>query len=93
MWAVWNINNVCATNNNHYAMFPSEIAKRLILCSTDENDVVLDPFVGSGTTLKVAKQLNRLGIGIELNEEYVKLAERNINDLFTKVEVIREENI
>lgn len=93
MRTVWNINNVCATNNNHYAMFPTEIAKRLILCSTDEKDIILDPFMGAGTTLKVAKQLNRSGIGIELNEEYVKLAERNINDLFTKVEIIKEECI
>ena len=49
---------------------------------------MLDPFCGSGTTLKVAKQLNRDAVGIELNEEYVKLTERNINDLFTKIQVI-----
>lgn len=88
MRSVWSINNVCATNNNHYATFPAEIARRLILCSTDEDDLVLDPFCGSGTTLKVAKQLNRDAIGIELNEKYVKLTERNVNDLFTKIQVI-----
>ena len=70
-----------------------ELARRLILCSTDENDIVLDPFTGSGTTLKVAKQLNRNGIGIEINKDYIKLAEKNINDLFTKVEIIKEECI
>ena len=62
--------------------------KDILEILTDENDTVLDPFCGSGTTLKVAKQLNRQGIGIEINEGYVKLAEKNINDLFTKVEVI-----
>ena len=93
MRSVWSINNVCSSNNNHYATFPSELARRLILCSTDENDIVLDPFTGSGTTLKVAKQLNRNGIGIEINKDYIKLAEKNINDLFTKVEIIKEECI
>lgn len=88
MRSVWSIPTVSTKNENHYATFPKELARRLILCSTDENDTVLDPFCGSGTTLKVAKQLNRQGIGIEINEGYVKLAEKNINDLFTKVEVI-----
>ncbi|ACZ07705.1 Modification methylase MboII [Sebaldella termitidis] len=93
MRSVWSINNVCSSNNNHYATFPAELARRLILCSTDEKDTVLDPFSGSGTTLKVAKQLNRHGIGIEINSKYVELAEKNINDLFTKVEIIKEECI
>ena len=92
MRSVWSINSVCV-NNNHYATFPSELARRLILCSTDESDTVLDPFSGSGTTLRVAKQLNRHGIGIEINCDYVELAKKNINDLFTKVEIIREECI
>ena len=95
MRSVWNIPNVSSQKWRwkHYATFPSEIARRLILCSTDESDLVCDPFLGSGTTLRVAKQLNRNGVGIEVNPDYVELAERNINDLFTKVEIIKEEYI
>jgi len=45
-----------------------------------ENDVVLDPFMGSGTTGVACKLLNRNFIGIELNEEYIKIAEARINN-------------
>jgi DNA methylase N-4/N-6 domain-containing protein len=48
----------------------------------------LDPFLGSGTTLKVAKRLNRNGIGIELNERFIEMAKKRIgNDLFNEVQV------
>ena len=51
--------------------------------------IVLDSFLGSGTTLKVAKQLNRSGIGIELNKEYAEMAKNRIgDDLFNKVEIV-----
>lgn len=51
-----------------YGAFPSELAKRVILCFTDEGDIVLDPFLGTGTTVIVADLLNRIGIGYEINE-------------------------
>lgn len=54
----------------HFAVFPEEIPRRCILAGSKPGDTVLDPFAGSGTTLYVAKQLERRGIGIELNTEY-----------------------
>ena len=49
---------------------------------TSPGDTVLDPFLGSGTTLKVARGMGRLGVGIELNEDFGPLLERRINEPF-----------
>lgn len=63
----------------HFACFPSELVLRPIKFSTKPGDVVLDPFCGSGTTLIVAKELGRQYIGIDLNPDYVKLAELRLS--------------
>lgn len=62
----------------HFATFPTEIPRRAILAGTKKGDTVLDPFMGSGTTLLVAEQLGRDSVGIELNPEYAAMAERRI---------------
>lgn len=62
----------------HFATFPTEIPRRCILAGCPEGGTVLDPFLGSGTTIAVAISLGRLGIGIELNPEYVELARQRI---------------
>ncbi len=64
----------------HDAMFPEELVKRLLKLFSYKNDIVLDPFNGAGTTTKVAKQLNRKFIGIDISEEYCKTAEDRLND-------------
>jgi len=61
---------------NHEAMFPEELPRRLIRMYSLIGDVVLDPFLGSGTTIKAALELQRNGIGYEINEDFVKI----IND-------------
>lgn len=72
----------------HFATFPEELVKRCLLSGCPENGIVLDLFLGSGTTLKVAKRLNRNGIGIELNQEYIQIAKKRIgNDLFNELQV------
>ncbi len=58
-------------NKNHSAAFPNALPEWFIKLFTKENDTVLDPFVGSGTTLFVAKELNRNSIGIEIIPEYI----------------------
>jgi len=63
-----------ALRNSHIAVFPPELPKRCILAGSKPGDTVLDPFSGSGTTCRVAWELGRKGIGIELSEEYHKLA-------------------
>ena len=62
----------------HFATFPTEIPRRCIMAGSKPGDLVLDPFLGSGTTLAVAVQLDRRGVGCELNPEYVKLAQDRI---------------
>ena len=62
----------------HFATFPPEIPRRCILASTRPGDVVLDPFVGSGTTAMVADRLGRKFVGIELDPRSVKMAHERI---------------
>ena len=62
----------------HFATFPPEIPRRCIKAGCPVGGTVLDPFMGSGTTLLVADQLGRDGIGIELNPDYVEIARKRI---------------
>jgi len=64
-------------NKNHSATFPTSLPEWFIKLFTKENDFVLDPFAGSGTTLTVAKKLNRNSIGIEIVPEYIDLIKVN----------------
>jgi len=62
--------------HDHPAIFPEALAKDHVTSWSNPGDVVLDPFAGSGTTLKAAKELNRKFIGIEINKEYVDICEK-----------------
>jgi site-specific DNA-methyltransferase (adenine-specific) len=62
----------------HPARFPEMLAKDHILSWSNERDLILDPFLGSGTTAKMAKQLNRKFIGIEISEEYLKITKERL---------------
>ena len=65
-------------NRNHSAAFPESLPEWFIKLFTRMGETVLDPFMGSGTSLVVAKRLRRSGIGIEIMPEYFTLAEQNI---------------
>lgn len=69
----------------HPAMFPIELPLRLIKMLTYDGDVVLDPFMGSGSTGVACVSTNRGFIGIELDKEYFKVAERRIQDAKNKL--------
>ena len=68
----------------HFAVFPDKLPELCIMAGSNEGDIVLDPFFGSGTTGWVAQRLGRKWIGIELNPEYIKIAEKRFiqQDLF-----------
>lgn len=70
--SIWEINP--ARNKKHPAPFPDELVKNCILLSTDENDIVLDIFSGSGTTCRVAKEMNRQFIGFEISKNYINIS-------------------
>lgn len=70
-------------NKNHSAAFPKSLPTWFIKLFSEPGDLVLDPFVGSGTTCIVAYELQRNYLGIELKEEYYQLALANLNELKT----------
>ena len=65
-------------NGVHFATFPPDLIKPCILAGAPDGGVVLDPFAGAGTTVMVAAQLGRNGVGIELNPEYAVMARERI---------------
>jgi site-specific DNA-methyltransferase (adenine-specific)/site-specific DNA-methyltransferase (cytosine-N4-specific) len=65
-------------NKNHSAAFPQELPEWFIKLFTKENDVVLDPFMGSGTTLSVSNRMKRNSIGIEIIPEYYKMVKEQL---------------
>ena len=87
MRTVWSIATK-GIKEGHYASFPEELVKRCLLAGCPIDGIVLDPFLGSGTTLKVAKSLNLNGVGVELKKEYIEIAVSRIGEgLFNKIEV------
>jgi site-specific DNA-methyltransferase (adenine-specific)/site-specific DNA-methyltransferase (cytosine-N4-specific) len=68
-------------NKSHSAAYPEGLPEWFIKLFTQEGDIVLDPFLGSGTTCKVALELGRNSIGIELNEEYYKQTEERLTNI------------
>ena len=77
--SVWKITNK-PYKGSHFAVFPPDLIKPCILAGSQENDIILDPFMGSGTTAFVAKELGRYYIGCELHEEYGKLIQKRLNE-------------
>ncbi|MFC5468290.1 DNA-methyltransferase [Cohnella suwonensis] len=65
-------------NTDHPTQKPEKLLAKIILASSDEGDVVFDPFMGSGTTSVVAKKLNRRYVGVEIDETYCCLAEKRL---------------
>jgi DNA modification methylase len=63
----------------HFAVFPEKLPEICIKAGSKKGDIVLDPFFGSGTTGYVAQRLDRAWLGIELNKEYIKIAEKRFN--------------
>jgi len=83
---VWQFSHVhyCNENRqNHPTQKPEGLIERMVLASTDENDLVIDPFSGSGTTLRVCQQLNRKAIGIEVNPDYVQMTKERLSSTFS----------
>ena len=74
---VWQINSV-PYKGAHFAAYPPKLVETCLLAGCPQDGIVLDPFLGSGTTAAVAKQMGRHYIGIELNPDYCELAKQRI---------------
>ena len=82
---VWQFSHVHYCNENrqaHPTQKPEGLIERMVRASTDAGDVVLDPFFGSGTSLRVCQQLGRECVGIEVNPEFVELARSRLDEPF-----------
>ena len=82
--SVWTMNTESAKRIGHPAPFPEELPNRLIKLFSFTNDIVIDPFMGSGTTAIAAIKNNRNFVGYEINEEYINLANNRILNLKEK---------
>ena len=78
---VWKFDRILGNNNKrfeHPTQKPIELIKMIVIASSKENDIVLDPFLGSGTTAVACQNLKRNFIGIEISPEYCKIAEERL---------------
>lgn len=76
--------NGMGEKTNHPTQKPEELLRKLILAASNKNDIVLDPFSGSGTTLVTAEQLQRKWIGCEMNEDYNSWAIKRLDSVLTR---------
>jgi site-specific DNA-methyltransferase (adenine-specific)/modification methylase len=75
---VWQINRGKKVDKDHSAVFPEKLVETILLNFTKENELVYDPFMGTGTTAYVCKMLKRNWIGSEINKEYCEVIEQRL---------------
>lgn len=82
--SIWTMNAESARRIGHPAPFPEELPNRLISLYSFQDDVILDPFMGSGTTAVSSLKLGRKFVGYEISEEYIKLSKKRIDPLLAQ---------
>lgn len=90
VWEVSHIHYCQKGRQPHPTQKPEALIERMVLASSNEGDLVVDPFSGSGTTMRVCQQLERNGLGIELNEEYIEQTKERLNSKFEGFDSIDE---
>ena len=76
--SIWNINPEKAKKIGHPAPFPIELPKKFINLYSFKDDLVLDPFIGSGTTAVASQLLKRNYVGYEINKDYIEIANKRL---------------
>ena len=90
---IWEFSHMHYCNKNrkkHPTQKPEGLFERMILASSEPGDIVLDPFVGSGTALRVCQQTDRKGIGIDINKEYIEMTRERLAEKFIGFDSIDE---
>ncbi len=80
LWQIPNVKNNHPEKTNHPCQFPVELVERLVLSMTNKDDFVLDPFLGTGTSVIAAIKNGRRGIGAEIKKEYIQIAYQRIKN-------------
>lgn len=87
---VWRIDSESATRIGHPAPFPVDLPRRLIELYTYKDDIVLDPFAGSGTTLVAAARTGRIGVGFDIDSDYIDLAQQRLDAELERTNTLAE---
>ena len=80
---------VAAAEPSHFAVWPEEVARRLILATCPPGGTVLDPFAGTGTTLAAAQGVGRIGLGIDLDVRNAELAREHVGMFLESYRFVR----
>jgi site-specific DNA-methyltransferase (adenine-specific) len=86
--SIWTMNAESARRIGHPAPFPEELPFRLIQLFSFKNDIILDPFMGSGTTAIASLKSERKYVGYETDIEYIRLAERRLNSIKSQMKLL-----
>ena len=86
--SIWTMNAESARRIGHPAPFPEELPNRLIQLYSFKGDIILDPFMGSGTTAVSALKTDRKFVGYDISKEYIDLAEKRIEPLLKQTKIV-----
>ncbi|MAT59940.1 MAG: SAM-dependent methyltransferase [Ignavibacteriae bacterium] len=89
--SIWTFSAISAKKVGHPAPFPEELPHRLINLYSFKDDIVLDPFLGSGTTCVSSLKNNRNYIGYDINEDYINLANSKLNEIKNQISLFQDE--
>jgi len=84
---IWQYDVGGLSNTEHPAIFPEELASDHIISWSNPDDLILDPFLGSGTTAYCAKKLNRKCIGIEIEEKYCEISAKRLRQSVMRLDI------
>lgn len=90
--SIWTMNAESARRIGHPAPFPEELPFRLIQLYSFKDDIILDPFMGSGTTALSAAKSERKFVGYDINKEYVALSEKRLDSFLSQIKLAFKEN-
>ncbi|MCC6866890.1 MAG: site-specific DNA-methyltransferase [Ignavibacteria bacterium] len=91
--SIWTMNAESAKRIGHPAPFPEELPNRLIQLYSFTGDIILDPFMGSGTTAVSALKTDRKFVGYDIRKEYINLAEKRIESLLKQTKIIFNQTV